>query len=54
VFIVDWFRERKRRKHEAEQVLALMVALTSTIPGNPPPAEHVRGWVNKTLRRKFF
>ncbi len=52
--IAAWWHARQERKRRDEAMLAMMVALTSTLPGNPEPPTHVQQWVNRTLKRRVF
>lgn len=52
--LTAWWRKRQEQKRRDEAMLAVLVALTSTFPGNPPPSKRVQAWVNRTLKRRVF
>ena len=49
-----WLRTWREHRARDERMLAVMVVLTATAPGTPPPSPDVQRWVNRTLKRSIF
>ena len=49
-----WLRTWREHRARDERMLAVMVVLTATTPGTPPPSPDVQRWVNRTLKRRIF
>lgn len=52
--LIGWWRARQERRRRHERFLAMMVLLTDSIPGNPPPSDAAKRFVNRTLRKPVY
>lgn len=52
--IIAWLRARREQSRQRDRIVAMLVVLTESTPGVPPPSKEIQRWVNHALNEPIY